>query len=392
MTESRWGRRVATAAVMAAAALRCEMAPAQQQQGRDRRAETVPRIQMAILLDTSNSMDGLINQARTQLWRIVSEFTAAELSGKKPVLEVGLYEYGNSGLPPQEGFVRMVVPLTRDLDRVSEALFALTTNGGQEYCGKVVDSATRELAWSNSNRDVKCIFIAGNEPFTQGDMGYREACRAAVEKGITVSTIFCGPHEEGIQTKWQEGARLADGSYASIDQNRSVADISAPQDAELARLSAELSKTYLAYGEAERRKRFADRQAAQDAHAAKAAAGVAAARAGFKVSGFYQNAGWDLLDALQAGHVKLEKLPTEHLPQAMQKMDLKQRRDYVRKMARQRKDLQAKAKALAAARKKYLIEQRAAMAAEAPAAAFDAAVIRAAREQAVEKHFEFKER
>src|SRR5262245_44595431 len=31
-----------------------------------------PKIQMAILLDTSNSMDGLIGQARSQLWKIVN--------------------------------------------------------------------------------------------------------------------------------------------------------------------------------------------------------------------------------------------------------------------------------------------------------------------------------
>ncbi len=31
-----------------------------------------PVIQVAILLDTSNSMDGLIDQARKQLWRVVN--------------------------------------------------------------------------------------------------------------------------------------------------------------------------------------------------------------------------------------------------------------------------------------------------------------------------------
>ena len=44
------------------------------------RAESVkpaadqPVVQLAILLDTSNSMDGLIAQAKTQLWNIVNEF------------------------------------------------------------------------------------------------------------------------------------------------------------------------------------------------------------------------------------------------------------------------------------------------------------------------------
>ncbi|MEK7483916.1 MAG: hypothetical protein AABZ60_06265, partial [Planctomycetota bacterium] len=37
-----------------------------------------PLIQMVILLDTSGSMDGLIEQAKTQLWKIVNEFIAAK--------------------------------------------------------------------------------------------------------------------------------------------------------------------------------------------------------------------------------------------------------------------------------------------------------------------------
>ena len=39
------------------------------------------RIQVALLLDTSNSMDGLIEQAKTQLWKIVNELTSAEQKG-----------------------------------------------------------------------------------------------------------------------------------------------------------------------------------------------------------------------------------------------------------------------------------------------------------------------
>ena len=47
-----------------------------------------PRVQIAILLDTSNSMDGLINQAKEQLWKIVNEFTLAKQKGKRPIIEV----------------------------------------------------------------------------------------------------------------------------------------------------------------------------------------------------------------------------------------------------------------------------------------------------------------
>jgi hypothetical protein len=50
-----------------------------------------PLVQMAILLDTSNSMDGLIAQAKTELWSIVNEFIFAKRNGMEPEVQVALY-------------------------------------------------------------------------------------------------------------------------------------------------------------------------------------------------------------------------------------------------------------------------------------------------------------
>ena len=138
-------------------------------QSTDRLAQriVIPRIQLAILLDTSNSMDGLIDQARNQLWAAVNEFSSSTHNGIRPILEVALFEYGNSNLIGQNGYVRQVLGFTQELDQVSEALFALTTDGGSEYCGYVINEAVTELYWSDSNHDIKSIFIAGNEPFNQ---------------------------------------------------------------------------------------------------------------------------------------------------------------------------------------------------------------------------------
>jgi len=371
----------------------------------DKRPDAVPTIQVAILLDTSNSMDGLINQARTQLWKVVGEFTTIRLAGKTPKLEVALYEYGNDGLNAREGFLRLVVPLTANLDKVSEAMFALKTNGGQEYCGKVVDAATRQLVWSDSAKDVKCIFIAGNEPFTQGDVDYIKACKAAAAKGIAVNTIFCGPQKEGIRTHWQHGAQLADGSYMSVDQDRALAAESAPQDKELAQLGVQLNATYLAYGDATKRLEAAQRQSAQDANAARSAAGAAAARASFKASGLYRNAEWDLVDAVQEGKAKLESLTEDQLPEPIRNLTLEQKKTYVQKLADQRKLVQGQIAKVSLARKDYLAAQEkvlqaqiaasakstggamAAKAAAAPAArmTFEGAVIDAVRAQAKKK-------
>ncbi|MEA2489658.1 MAG: hypothetical protein QOH21_1450, partial [Acidobacteriota bacterium] len=184
-----------------------------------------PVIQVAILLDTSSSMDGLIDQARTQLWRVVNELATAKKQGASPDLQVALYEYGNDGLSAEKGYVRKVLPLTNDLDRVSEELFALKTNGGEEYCGKVIAEAVKGLDWSISNHDLKIIFIAGNEAFTQGSVDFRDSCKTAITRGIVVNTIFCGDQQSGIDTHWKDGADLADGRFTSIDQNYRVAEV-----------------------------------------------------------------------------------------------------------------------------------------------------------------------
>ena len=105
-----------------------------------------PVIQMAILLDTSGSMSGLIQQAKIALWKIVNEFITARQDGQRPMLSVALYEYGNSRLEAEGGWIRQILPLTDDLDRVSQELFALTTNGGI-YRRNIGPSGRRMCGW-----------------------------------------------------------------------------------------------------------------------------------------------------------------------------------------------------------------------------------------------------
>lgn len=72
-----------------------------------------------------------------------------------------------------------------------------------------------------------------------------------------VNTIFCGNYDEGIQTMWKDGADISDGKYMNIDQNAEIVHIDAPQDHEIVKLGQELNKTYIAFGNFEKRKRTA---------------------------------------------------------------------------------------------------------------------------------------
>ncbi|MCO6042519.1 VWA domain-containing protein [Aeoliella sp. ICT_H6.2] len=350
-----------------------------------------PRIEVALLLDTSNSMDGLINQARTKLWKIVNEFESARRDGQRADVYVALYEYGNDRLSAEKGHIRQVVPLTLDLDKISEELFALTTNGGSEYCGQVIEQAVRELEWSDAKADLRCIFIAGNEPFTQGSVDYHDACRAAADKNITVSTIHCGSYDEGVNTMWADGAKLADGSYMHIDANRVEPNIVAPQDEQLAELNKQLNSTYCAYGGDEERKVALARQEAQDTNAAESAPAVASLRSVTKASRLYRNANWDLVDAVNEKKVELAKLDKQQLPEELRDLSTDQLAAHVKKLADQRSGIQEKIKKLASERAKYVAAERAKLA-EGDSESLDDAIVESVRQQATANSFEFDER
>ncbi|MFH1706613.1 MAG: vWA domain-containing protein [Planctomycetota bacterium] len=351
-----------------------------------RAEESRPRVQIAILLDTSGSMDGLINQARAQIWKIVNEFATAKKNGVRPLFEVALFEYGNDGQPASEGHIRLILPLTDDLDKVSEELFRLTTNGGQEYCGQVIRAAIDRLTWSASNDDLKVVFIAGNEPFTQGGVDFRASCRAAIGKGIMVNTIFCGGFDEGVSTQWKEGADLADGAYMNIDQNSTEVPIPAPQDVEIVRLGEALNATYIAYGRAG--EEAGKRQLAQDANAAGAGAPAAAQRAEAKASEMYRNDGWDLVDAEKEGKKDVSTMPADELPAEMQAMTPAEREAFIARKRAEREALQARIRELSAARDVFVAEKRKELTAEG-ADTLDGAMIRTLRSQAAGKAYEF---
>lgn len=340
-----------------------------------------PVVQIAVLLDTSSSMSGLIDQAKTQLWKLVNEFITAKQDGKTPVVQVALYEYGKDALNSKENWIRQIQPLTRDLDKVSEELFALTTNGGEEYCGAVIQRATKDLAWDPNPKVYKAIFIAGNEPFTQGPVDSKKSCKDAIAKGIIVNTIHCGGEAQGIAEHWNQGALLADGKYLVIDQNQAIVHIESPQDAELVKLNEALNKTYINYGAAAPAAKA--RQIAQDDNAAaKAESGAQVQRIVSKASANYFNTAWDLVDACKQKDFDITKVKEADLPEEMKKMSAEERKDYVTKKTAERDELQKKVMTLNKEREAYVAAKRKE---SAKTDTLDTAMVKALRTQAEKK-------
>lgn len=346
------------------------------------------RIQIALLLDTSSSMNGLIDQARTQLWKVVNTFVDARRDGVVPFVEVALYEYGNNSLHVANNYIRQVEPLTRDLDELSRELFALKTNGGEEYCGAVIQRALADLAWDPSDKTYKAIFIAGNEPFTQGSVDARQACKDAITKHVVVNTIHCGTRNEGISGSWHDGAALAEGKFMIIDQDKAVAHIDAPQDKAISDLSLELNKTYIGYGKGWAESAEKQTRADNDA-TANAKAGAPVSRAVTKASGNYCNTSWDLVDATREKKIDPAKIPAEELPAELRSVAPDDRAAVIEKAARSRAEIQSRILELNQQREAHVAAELKKQAATG-AQTLDEALVEATRSQASALGYSFK--
>ncbi len=347
------------------------------------------KIQVALLLDTSGSMDGLLEQAKSQLWKIVNELATSSKGEETPAIELALYEYGKDPIGAKNGYIKQILPLTTDLDLVSEKLFELTTDGGDEFCGQVIRSATQELEWSKSNEDLKIIFIAGNEAFTQGRVDYKKTCKAAITKGIIVNTIFCGDCNTGVELSWKDGADRADGQYMCINQNDVAEQIATPFDTTISSLNDELNKTYIAFGVEGEAKKM--RQEAQDKNASSYGSANVAERTVAKAQKkMYKNTSWDMVDAAEDNDDFVEEIEEEALPEEMKKMNTEERKKYIAEKAQKRLEIQNKIQTISKERKSYLNKKQKEMV-SSPKNTLDEVMLNTVRSQAKKNGFKFAE-
>jgi hypothetical protein len=343
-------------------------------------------IQIALLLDTSNSMDGLIDQAKTQLWDIVNKMSSAHCNEQQALLEIALYEYGNSGLSHKDGFVRKVLSFSTDLDLISKELFSLRTNGGEEYCGTVIDRSLKQLEWKNGKNDLKMIFIAGNEGFNQGATPFSSSIAQAIEKDVVVNTIFCGDWNTGTQLQWKKGAVLGKGEYMNLDHNQKSTYVATPYDDEILEWNKKLNDTYVYYGRQGQDKK--EVQIYMDEVVEEVSTQANVKRSVAKSSVNYRNSSWDLVDAMDDKDAKKEVFKEENLatlPDSIRHKSNEEITAFAKAKKQERIAIQNKIKEHNKKRDQYIAAQSL-----TETNALESAMFQAIKKQSVSKNYQWK--
>jgi len=340
-------------------------------------AEPRPSVEVTFVLDSTGSMGGLIEGAKEKIWTIANSIIARD---PKPRVRIGLLAFRDRG----DDYITLMHDLTDDIDEVFANLGKIHAAGGgdtPESVNQALHEAVTLMSWSKDRETARMIFLVGDAPphmDYEDDVKYPVTCELAVRAGIVIHTVQCG-NMSATTPFWQEIAKLSEGTYIQLSQTGGMVAIAAPQDEEIARISRELGKTSVAYGDARQQASVAGKNAT----AAAAAPSVAASRAAYNLRDrgrAVQGAG-DLVADLAEGKVKLEQIKDEELPEQLQEMDTDERKEFIEKQQVKRTELNTQLGELVSQRDAFIQSEKEKLAKDGNGDAFDLKVAEIISEQ-----------
>jgi uncharacterized protein YegL len=316
------------------------------------------RLEMVFVLDTTGSMTGLIDGAKQKIWGIVNEVMRESHSS----VRIGLVAYRDRG----DKYLTQVLPLTEDLDQVYTTLMDYQADGGgdgPEDVRTALAEGVHKINWSPDAADLsRVMFLVGDAP-PHDD--YNDAAdtlstaRIAVQKGIIVNTIQCGFSGDTTDA-WRAIARAGNGEYFSIASDGGVQAIASPYDEQLDQLARRLGATFVPYGLGTGIEGAA-RRAEAAATAGRVETRVAldapmAAKADRAVNKALNAKAYihDLLQDIENGSVKLEKIEPAELTDDLRSLSPADREREIEKRLAERREIRSRIMSLANQREDFI--------------------------------------
>ncbi|MGI9233684.1 MAG: VWA domain-containing protein, partial [Woeseiaceae bacterium] len=106
-----------------------------------------PKVDVVFVLDTTGSMDGLIQTAKEKIWSIATTMASAQ---QTPEIRIGLVAYRDRG----DSYVTKTVDLSDDLDSVYATLMDFEAHGGgdtPESVNEALYTAVHDMSWSQQD-------------------------------------------------------------------------------------------------------------------------------------------------------------------------------------------------------------------------------------------------
>lgn len=320
--------------------------------------ETRQRIEVAFVLDTTGSMQGLIDAAKRKIWSITNAIVDVHPDADIRMALIGYRDIGDDYVVKSHG-------MSSDIQGLYGNLIKFEADGGgddPEAVNEALDAAVRKLHWSEGHDARRIVFLVGDAPphmdYANGPK-YPNVVKKAQEKGIIINAIQAGDSME-TREYWQEIAKLGQGRYLAIPQDGGqVQVVDSPYDGQIIDLQNRIDQTVVPYGSQQIQRQVEAKMATK----AEAAASVKVDNSRFyskkTASKEIVTGGGDLLDDVRNQVRKLEDIKEDELPQDFQGKSTGELKSLVEARTAERERLEADMADLIKKRDKYVVNEEA---------------------------------
>jgi hypothetical protein len=173
-------------------------------------------VDIAIVLDTTGSMQSQIDRLKTTLQAIHFQLTSLP---SRPDIRFGLVAYRDRG----DAYVTQVTGFTPDVETFQAVLDRLDADGGgdtPEDLQAGLERALRELQWRDGA--VRLGFVVADAiPHTDygQELNYREAMRESLRRGIKWTTVGAGGLPRAGEVIFRQIAQYTMGEYVFVTES-----------------------------------------------------------------------------------------------------------------------------------------------------------------------------
>ena len=318
--------------------------------------EEKPAIEVVFCLDLSGTTNGLLESVRENIWQMITDLDHFEPQAN---IRVGLVVHGRPSFGKENGYSKILINLTQDLDFLGTQLFSRSffLEKGNPNPKRALELSVNQINWSDDDRALKLLFVVGNRELS---FDATEALAVAKEKKIEIKTIYFKKYSKAKELQqWLQFADAAGGELIMSDgAYRTPSNYPELKSKEINGLNNKLNATYIYYAPgAEARVKM---QLDLDEDASQEGENLFQTRVIAKSTKLYQgkNYFWDLVDLTYANELDFKKIFSDNLPEEYKSLNPVQLKEVVMKKRADREALIAEINLFAAKREQYLSEKK----------------------------------
>lgn len=178
---------------------------------------STPRLDVVFAIDTTGSMADEIEVVKSKVTGMMEEIQAGT---PRPEVRVGLVAYRDHG----DAYVTRAYPLTSAVEAIQSTVQQLQAGGGgdtPEAVEEALHCAVEEMNWDLDPKASRLLFLIGDAG-GHANSNYRNAIKAAGQKGIVIHTWGCSGLQDHGQGDFEMIAQASGGEFQFLTYQQEV--------------------------------------------------------------------------------------------------------------------------------------------------------------------------